>query len=310
MKKVVDNIKSFIRHCQYEKNLSEKTLKAYTIDLTQFQNFVESQNIDSQIEIVPKEIIKDYIQSISSFKSKTLKRKIAVLKAMFSYLEYEEIININPFRKLKIKIKEEKLIPKALSLDEIEKIISAAYFERDIKFGYESQTNKEIIRDICLLELLFTTGGRISEIINITINQIDLKTGFIIIKGKGNKERKLQIFNNQVLRVLKTYRDLRSDTKKTEHFFINRNGAKLSDQSARGIVRKYAKKANLSKRVTPHMFRHSFATLLLENDVDIKYIQHFLGHSSIATTQIYTQVNSFKTLSLLENKHPRSKSKF
>ena len=137
----------------------------------------------------------------------------------------------------------------------------------------------------------------------------DIGTDFssIRVNGKGNKERTIQISNEEIKKALRNYYHLFSDVIEEEHyFFINRLGNRLSEQSVRLMIRNYKERCNLTKRITPHVFRHSFATLLLEQDVDIKYIQNLLGHSSIVTTQIYTHVSSEKQAEILQNKHPRN----
>ena len=163
------------------------------------------------------------------------------------------------------------------------------------------------MRNIAVVELLFATGARVSEIANLRMEQINLTLGIINLKGKGDKERTIQICNKETLTILRRYYTVfKKQINKSEgYFLINRWQTKLSDQSIRNIVKGLSKKAGLQKHVTPHCFRHTFATLLLEKDVDIKYIQLLLGHSSIVTTQIYTHVNKAKQREIIRTKHPR-----
>jgi len=157
----------------------------------------------------------------------------------------------------------------------------------------------------------FATGVRVSELCNLRPEDVDLRNGKIKVLGKGGKERVIQICQAEALSALREYYRLFSPAIKNRFFFfINRLGSPLSPQSVRLMVRGYSQKAGISKPVTPHTFRHTFATLLLEEDVDIKYIQHLLGHSSISTTQIYTHVNSVKQKKILATKHPRRKMCF
>lgn len=146
-----------------------------------------------------------------------------------------------------------------------------------------------------------------SEISNLKANQIDLNSGQVIIKGKGDKERIIQICNRETITLLKKYKkfSINRITAAGDYFLVNRFNNKLSDQSIRNIVSIFSNTAKIKTHVTPHVFRHSFATLLLEKDVDIKYIQSMLGHSSIMTTQIYTHVNKEKQKQILRSKHPR-----
>jgi len=304
---LTEAISEFLIHCQYEKNLSEKTIKAYTIDLTQFKNYLKIKGYSQLILDITKQEIKEFLISISDLKPKSVKRKIATIKAMFNYLEFEDIIKINPFRKMRIKIRVPQNLPKAMSKKEVLDILKIAYSEFFTEKNSESYSYTEKLKNIVVVELLFATGARVSEIANLKKSQINLKTGTILIKGKGNKERIINVCNRETLSILQNYYKHFSDQIKQSdnNFLINRLGKKLSDQSIRTIVRKLASSTSIAQKVTPHMFRHTFATLLLEKDVDIKYIQSMLGHSSILTTQIYTQVNSAKQKQILRMKHPR-----
>lgn len=164
------------------------------------------------------------------------------------------------------------------------------------------------MRDVAILELLFATGMRISELCSLHTDDIDLIEGSVKIYGKGAKERLIQICNQNVLIALRNYVGCWNDKIQTSnHFFLNRLGNPLSDQSVRYMIQKYCGQAGISLHITPHMFRHSFATFLLEEDVDLRYIQHLLGHSSITTTQIYTHVTLKKQRDILTYKHPRNK---
>jgi len=297
---------SFIDHCKYEKNLSPKTIEFYEIDLKQFEAFLFEKQINTEISAIDKHVLKSYLKHISSFKPKTVKRKLATLKALFNFLEFEDILSINPFRKLRVKIKEPKVLPTLMNAYEVQKIFKVAYAERD-KLETSDTAYLLKCRDIAVLELLFATGIRVSELSELKRENINLHTGVISINGKGSKERIIRVCNDEVLKVLNNYQKLfENQIQESGFFFINRLGKKLSDQSIRYIIKYYSKEASINKNITPHTFRHTFATLLLEEDVDIKYIQHFLGHSSIATTQIYTHVNSAKQEQILSVKHPRN----
>lgn len=297
----------FFAHCRFEKNLSSKTLKAYQIDLKQFQRFLVQKKHSLEMDAITKIQLKEFLEEISTLKPKSIKRKIATIRAMFNYLEFEDRITVSPLRKMRIKIKESKNLPKALALTELHAIFKKAYSHRKGKQSKTKFQKNEALRNIAVVELLFATGARVSEIANLKDDCIDLLSGSVVLKGKGNKERIIQICNVQTLNALITYRRIFSKqiTQANNYFLVNRFGSKLSDQSIRTIVKNLADEASITKRVTPHFFRHSFGTLLLENEVDIKYIQLLLGHSSITTTQIYTHVNSAKQKEILRAKHPR-----
>ncbi|MBQ7898372.1 MAG: tyrosine-type recombinase/integrase [Bacteroidales bacterium] len=296
-------IQNYLNHCKYEKGLDAKTLKAYRIDLTQFDAFVTE--IRGKYD---KESIQAYTASLhGKYAVKSVKRKIASLKAFFSYLEFEEQISINPFSKLRIKLHEPFLLPRTIPLSTVNLLLQCAYQQLNNanKNSYQYSAN---LRDIAVLELLFATGMRISELCALRPGDVNLIEGTVKIYGKGSKERLIQISNQDVLIAANNYHQAFSESiETTGYFFVNRLSHQLSDQSVRIMINKYCNLAGISQHITPHMFRHSFATLLLEEDVDIRYIQQLLGHSSIVTTQIYTHVTSKKQRDILSAKHPRNK---
>lgn len=296
-------IRDYLTHCKYEKNLNPKTLKAYETDLHQYAHFAETKE-----SAYCKESLQLYIiQLQNSYKIKSVKRKIASIKAFFNYLEYEEIIESNPFAKLRIKLHEPFLLPRTIPLTVVDLLLRCAY---QVKAADTEGTFKYFcdLRDIAVLELLFATGMRVSELCSLRPEFVDLTEGTVKIYGKGSKERIIQIGNEDVLTAVRAYYMAFSDSiEAAGWFFVNRLGHQLSDQSVRLIIRKYTDLAGIDLHITPHMFRHAFATLLLEEDVDIRYIQQLLGHSSIVTTQIYTHVASKKQRDILIAKHPRNK---
>jgi Site-specific recombinase XerD len=300
-------VQDFLRHCKFEKKLSPKTLIAYSIDLKQLSEFLKVNDCSQDILSITKTELRNYLEVLANLKPKSIKRKIATIKALFNYLEFEDKILINPFRKMRIQIREDKKLPSVMTLREISKILTFAYKQKEQIKNSNSYSYFESVRNITILELLFTTGARVSEIANLKNPNIDLYSGNITIKGKGNKERVLHIYNTETLSILQHYYKLagKKKTKESDHFLLNRVGNAISDQSIRNLVKSISVKAGLVKKITPHVFRHSFATLLLEKDVDIKYIQSLLGHSSIMTTQIYTHVNRAKQKQILKTKHPR-----
>ena len=159
-----------------------------------------------------------------------------------------------------------------------------------------------------MLELLFASGVRISELCNLKLNDVDTKSGIIRVNGKGSRERCIQITNLSVIKALENYQKVfSSEINNAEYYFINSRTNRLSEQSVRLMINKYASAINSEIHITPHMFRHTLATLLLEEDVDIRYIQELLGHSSITTTQIYTHVSLSAQKKILSQKHPRNK---
>jgi integrase/recombinase XerD len=302
-------IEKFIRYCKFEKNLSAKTIKFYQIDLRQWLDFIDKNHYSKTITHIDKEILREYMYFISHLQPKSIKRKMATIKAFYNYLEYEDTILINPFRKLKIQIKESKTLPKVMNIHEVEKIIKQSYKLKENEIHIQSYAYGEKIRNIAVIELLFATGVRVSELSNLKEDCIDIINGHIRVQGKGNKERIIQVSNKDTLISVRNYFNIyKSKIKECGYFFINRLNRRLSEQSIRFLVSAYAKDAGIERRITPHVFRHSFATLLLEENVDIKYIQQLLGHSSILTTQIYTHVSRSHQRKILKS-HPRRKIK-
>lgn len=301
MNTLENNIMAYLDYCQYRKRLDVKTLKAYQIDLNQYSLYC-SEIPDS----FSKETVDQFITNLHrQYKPKTVKRKIASLKAFFHYMEYRELLKENPFVKLEIKFREPKLLPKTIPFHSVQLFLSTIYTQKtQAKSSYQLRC---CIRDIAVIELLFATGMRISELCSLKPADIDLQSSNVLIYGKGAKERILQIGNPEVLSALATYHNaFEKDIAVCGYFFVNRLQHKLSDQSVRYMINHYAALAGLEQHITPHMFRHSFATLLLEQDVDIRYIQRMLGHSSISTTEIYTHVSSAKQKDILIHKHPRN----
>ena len=294
----------YFNYCIGRKNLDKKTIKSYKIDLRQCKDFMNSRSLIWY----EKGSIERYISFLhSKYKPKSVKRKIASLKAFFHYLEIEEFLEINPFHKIQIKYKEPFILPKTIPINHIEAIINYAY--EQYKKVTSTYSKKVALRNILILEILFVTGMRISELCSLKTEQIDFQDYIIKIYGKGSKERLIQICNANVRRLIDKYIAI-TERKEHEYLFINRLQNRLSEQSVRYMINDYAKNAHISQHITPHMFRHSFATLLLEEDVDIRYIQQMLGHSSITTTQIYTHTSLGKQKAILATRHPRNKFKF
>ncbi|MBR4982843.1 MAG: tyrosine-type recombinase/integrase [Lachnospiraceae bacterium] len=303
--KTLDNyINTYLEYCKFRKRLDTKTLKAYTIDLKQYTDFcISLLSTDS----LSRNTIDQFITTLhKQYKPKTVKRKIATLKAFFHYLEYIDILSVNPFSKLDTRFREPKLLPRTIPAHIIQNFLNTLYFQKE-RATTEYQ-RKCCIRDIAVIELLFATGMRISELCTLQPGNIDFTNNTILIYGKGSKERILQIGNPDVLDALSLYRKtFHKDIKICGYFFVNRLQHRLSDQSVRYMINHYANLAGIEQHITPHMFRHSFATLLLEQNVDIRYIQKILGHSSINTTEIYTHVSNVKQKDILFHKHPRNK---
>ena len=287
----------YLNACKSLKGLSDLTLKAYRIDLKQFCNFMNRRDCFDKNEL------NSYIHMLHSlYKPKSAKRKIACVKAFYRYMVIEDIIDFNPFHKIIIKYKEPIKLPRTIPLNCIQDMLAYAY--RQYSLSRTTYQKEVTLRNIVVLELLFSTGMRVSEVSNLKISAINFGDNTIRIFGKGSKERIMCISDN-LSKTISNYLTARS--RKTDYLLVNKLGNCLSEQSIRYMVNDYANAVGAPLHITPHMFRHTFATELHNEDVDIRYIQQFLGHSSIATTQIYTHISTSKTREILESKHPRNK---
>lgn len=293
-----DKLTTYLEYCEYRKELDKKTLKAYRIDLRQYFEFVCADEPE-------KEKIEEYITQLhKNYKQKTVKRKIASVKAYYNYLEEIGTIVENPFKKIKVKFKGYVTLPRIIHRDEIEKLLNHMY--KCLNEGTIS-SRKFILRDVAVIEVFFATGARVYEISNIREDSINLNTGLIRFMGKGGKERYVQISSTSILEILKKYYDEnKSAIKKSGYFFVNNRENRYTEQSIRLMLKKYTKQAGIERNITPHMFRHSFATYLIEEGVDVSCVQQILGHSSIKTTQIYIHIAARKQAEILKEMHPRN----
>ncbi len=291
------NIQIYLEYCQFRKRLDGKTLKAYRIDLTQYQLYIGNQD-------ATKEIIEKYLATLhQKYKPKTVKRKIASIKAFYNFMEDEAILSENPFRRVKVKFKENMKLPRIIPRAEIERLLNFVY-------GPQEKNSKWQLRDIAVIEIFFATGARVYEISNLRADCIDLSSGTIKILGKGGKERYIQVGTPDIIEVLKRYyAKFQQEINESGYFFINQRGNRFSEQSIRNMLRKYTLLSGIDRNITPHMFRHSFATYLIEEGVDVSCVQQILGHSSIKTTQIYIHIAAKKQAEILRVYHPRNTMK-
>lgn len=297
------DIEKYLNFCQYQKNLDGKTIKAYRIDLTQYQDQCDNLQTSDDLESVSV-----YIEHLhGSCKPRTIKRKIASLKAYYNYCADFEFISVNPFSRLKVRYSTPKVLPRTIPREDVWKILQTAHTEMQ-RSGKTEFQSKTVLRDVAVLELLFATGVRVSELCGSNRGNLHIPDQYLQVMGKGSKERIIQVTHPVVLGILQDYiaittKDCAWDTP----LFYTRNKGRISEGTVRRIINKYAALAGIFNHLTPHMFRHTFATLLLEEGVDIRYIQFMLGHSSITTTQIYTHVAIGKQKEIIATNHPRNK---
>lgn len=290
-------LSNFINYLQATKNLSEKTLKAYTSDLLQFFKYEGNMlqpNICAFIS---------YLNIELKLKDTSIRRKIITLKSFYNYLIDNEIIDSSPFRKLKFRFKQERKLPKTLTVIEISKILKC--FDFDFS-SLSSFAKKEFIRDSALIDLLISTGIRIGEAAAITLDDIISSERTLLIHGKGRKQRLIYISSSITWDRIKTLIKERKNSN-DKHLFVNRYGQPLSIHGIEDIYKKYAKKALINPKSTPHYLRHTFATNLLANGADLRSVQEILGHASVATTQIYTEVTANRKKQVLKKYNYRNR---
>ena len=294
-------LKNFLVYLEVEKNFSKHTIRAYNSDILSFLIWLDSV----PIEETNHEKLKDYLIFIQKFNysKTTLSRKIAAIRTFYRYLYREKIIEVNPANSVHSP-KKNKSLPKFLSNTEIEQILNN--IKIDTPAGFRNRT---------ILELLYATGMRVSELSNLNFGDLNLNENEITVMGKGAKERIVLVSDRAkdfLERYIKSVRymvpeekcDLTEDEKSP--VFINKTGYRLQTQSVRAAINDIVKKIELPKKVTPHVFRHSFATKLLENGADLRVVQELLGHASISNTQIYTHISTERLKSVYDSTHPRA----
>ena len=286
-------ISTYLDYCKTHKRLSSHTIRAYKNDLMQFYNS-NYDNVESYIEELTQ----------SNIKTNTLRRKIACIKVFYNYLKYQNIIEENPFNQLRFQFRTEKILPKTIPYSILKNIF--LYLEQRVVISKTDFQKQKAERNLLIISLLLSTGIRISELCHIHLKDINLSNKTLRIIGKGKKERILFLGDQTTFNLLETY--INKNGKESNDFlFPGKHSPKpLSEQSVRLILKRIVEQNSLSKTITPHMFRHSFATMLLDNDVDIRYIQQILGHSSISITQIYTHVSHSKQKEILSSFNPMS----
>jgi integrase/recombinase XerD len=299
-----DTIQVFLNHCEFERNLSCHTVKAYRLDLAHFTRFAAKQCQSNYADEVNRSHIREYTRSLHHYKPRTQRRKLAAIKSLFGFLEREALVEPNPARNLRLDIRLGRTLPRTVSLSTLQAFFRELYANRNARLK-QARSGNLAIRDIALFELMFSSGMRVSEISNLRVGTVDLERRAIIVRGKGSKERLIPICDIDVHSALVAYIDLPGTSRDAETFFFtNRFGRRLSEQSIRMALKRHAKAAGLEK-ITPHVFRHTVATMLLEQGVDLRFIQTFLGHSSIVTTTIYAHVNDKSQREVLTHRHPR-----
>lgn len=302
MKKLELIAEEFLETVQSTKNLSSKTIIAYRSDLKDFCDFTDGNTLD-------KEIILLYVHELSQkrkLKDTTINRKIIVLKMFFEYLYSQNYIESNYFKLHNFKFKKEQRLPKTLAVKETAKLLTCL-----IAKNLAAQSKYEIwktTRNLAMIDILISTGIRIAELSNIAINDIISTERVILIHGKGRKQRLIYISCPETWSNLTQWLKIRKTRPaNTDKVFVNRYGEQISIHGIEYIYNTVKKNANINSHSTPHYLRHTFATNLLANGADLRSVQELLGHSSIATTEIYTEVTAKRKKQVLNKYNYRNK---
>lgn len=297
-------LENYIMKTQSTKNLSQKTITAYKSDFLAFKAYLgEKDFIDADISD-----IYNYISMlrINGKKDTTIKRRIISIRLLYNYLYREKLIADNPFFDCNFTYKKEKILPKTLTLNEISRLICV--LKNSVNSAVSDFAVFEATRDLCLIDIIISTGIRIGEAVSITMNDLILQEHTILIHGKGRKQRLIYISSIDTRNNLKRWLCLRKKLNiKAEALFVNRYYANMSIYGVENIYTKYKKLAKINDKSTPHYLRHTFATNLLANGADLRSVQEILGHANIATTQIYTEVTLKRKKQVLSKYNYRNK---
>jgi len=293
------SFEDFKNYLKLERGLSINSIKSYEYDLNLFRNYIEFNQISETPINCKPDTIKDYLyNNLSNKKSRSQARSISALKSYFNFLIFEGHIQKSPISNIESP-KLEKKLPEVLNETEITKLINS--YDLNDNFGQRNRT---------IIEVLYGTGIRVSELIHLKLSNIFFKENIIKIVGKGNKERFVPLGNiasNEIKEYIKIRKSNIIDSKFSDILFLNRYGRGLTRSMIFKIISDSCKKIGLDKKISPHTLRHSFATHLLKNGADIRTIQLILGHESITTTEIYTHLDTYYLGEVLKNYHPRSK---
>jgi integrase/recombinase XerD len=302
-----ESINSFLQHLIVEKGFSRNTLEAYRNDLNQFKDFVQERLNGAASESNPWQqvdlgLLNEYIADLRSrkgYRDTTTARKVAAIKSFFSFLALNGMISEDPTESLGSP-RVGRTLPKCLSPEEVSRLLDEA--------GQAGTPESQ--RDATILELLYATGLRVSELVSLNVPDIDFQESYIRCWGKGSRERIVYLYP-KALAELKNYLStariaLVGPRKDETALFVNHRGERLTRQWVWNILKTYSKKAGVDERITPHTLRHSFATHLLQNGASLRHVQELLGHSSISTTQVYTHLSNHHLRQEYEKSHPRA----
>ena len=290
-------LSQFLNYLIVEKGLSKNTLMAYSHDLTRFLDHLRQKGIQDILK-VGKFDVRSFLLTLKKqrFSTRTIVRYLVAIRTFFRFMIQEGILEVNPVEELESP-KMAKTLPKILTLKEVDQLLE--------------QPNSQIplgVRDRAMLEMLYATGMRVSELVQLRMNQVNLEGGYVLVYGKGSKERIVPL-GSEVMKwvdlYLKTARIKLAKGGESPFLFITRSGKGMSRQRFWRMIKVYGQRAGIRKRITPHLIRHSFASHLLERGADLRSVQMMLGHVDISTTQIYTHVTGERLKKIHQRYHPR-----
>jgi integrase/recombinase XerC len=293
---VITLLDSYLEYLKYQKNYSDNTLQAYGNDIRIFFEYLDKEGI-SDLKAVDNRVFRSYLMVLNSEKKKrkTIARKITSLRGFFRFLKKNNFIIGNPVENMKIP-KAEKRLPVVVSEVEMIEFLEGSF---DLSKATEQ-------RDKAIFEILYSSGLRVSELISLEKNM--LEDNYLKVVGKGNKERVAPLGKKAKEAVEMYINNGRKeiDQSKTPKLFLNSKGGALTARGVRHILNKYIQKYSLKQKISPHVFRHSFATHLLNNGADLRTVQELLGHVNLSSTQIYTHVSKNRIMQIYNQAHPRA----
>ena len=300
MQQLKDAIEDYLHFIKVERQLSENTLLSYKRDLVAYARHLNSEQKISTFNDVIRDNILLYLESLRAVgkSSKTISRQISSIRSFHQFLLREKVSEQDPTVHLEMP-KKEQALPKVLSVEDIDALISAPSIEKP-----------QGVRDIAILEIMYGSGMRISELISLNLEDVHLTMGFVRVFGKGGKERIIPLGRGALTACRNYLSDARpqllGNAPKTDAFFITQRGKRFTRQGCWKIIKEHAETAGIKKEITPHVLRHSFATHLIENGADLRAVQELLGHADISTTQIYTHVSKTRLSEVYKQFHPRA----
>ncbi|MDE2217457.1 MAG: tyrosine recombinase XerC [Planctomycetota bacterium] len=288
-----DHINKYLAHIEHNRNFSPQTLRAYRNDLHQYFSFLTAEgcgNLGNVTRLILRKFLA-FLKKNQDYSKTTIARKLVSIRSLYKFLCHEGILELNPVENVRSP-KLDRNLPGFMSINETETLLNTPNLSALLG-----------ARDSAIMETLYSTGMRVSELAGINVTDVDFDKGLVKVKGKGKKERLLPI-GNHALHAIQLYMGKRGSDKPA--LFLNNRGGRLTERSVARMLEKYVKRAGINLNVSPHTFRHSFATHLLDRGADLRSVQELLGHANLSTTQIYTHITTERLRRVYDKAHPRA----